>query len=450
MKAATIIALTLLAGKTIFGQLTITPGAQLVLSGNAQFTMQDMNLVNNGSLTVGNGIVSFTGNTSSSISGSQPVQFYELAINKTTGSSVSLQRMIGITQQISFTAGFLDLNGYDADLGSTALLNGEQENSRVLGSSGGHVLFSAALNNPVGVNPGNLGAIITSGQNLGNVVIRRGHSSQVNSSGGGNSIFRYYDIMPTNNIALNATLRFSYFDGELNGLTENGLVMWKSSDNTHWSSEGLTSRNTTTNYVEKTGISSFSLWTLSSSNNALPVQFTLLNLKCDGNKTVIIWKTAQELNSSHYNIERSVNGIQWTVIGNLPAEGNSSTESSYSFTDNHPVQGRYYRIAQYDIDGRVHYTSILRSSCTTEPGFIIWPNPVNGKLFVTITSNIQSPVMIKLFDNKGALIKRQREIILPGNNQLSVDMSGLANGMYRLLLEGGDSRIKKTIAVIKN
>ena len=178
-----IIAGFLFASFQLKAQLLITPGAEFYMSGNAQLTLQNTDFVNNGSFVAGNGTVSFTGNTNSSIIGSQPVQFYELAINKTAGTSVILQRMIGITQQISFTAGFLNLNNYNADLGTTGLLNGEQEASRIIGSTGGQVLFSTTLNNPASANPGNLGAIITSGQNLGNVIIRRGHKSQVNGYG---------------------------------------------------------------------------------------------------------------------------------------------------------------------------------------------------------------------------------------------------------------------------
>ena len=114
MKIKLSIFLFLLYSNIIYGQVTITPGAELYMTGNAQLTLQNTDFVNNGIFVAGNGAVSFTGNTNSSISGSQPIQFYELGINKTAGTSVILQRMIGITQQISFTAGFLNLNNNNA------------------------------------------------------------------------------------------------------------------------------------------------------------------------------------------------------------------------------------------------------------------------------------------------------------------------------------------------
>ncbi len=45
-------------------------------------------------------------------------------------------------------------------------------------------------------------------------------------------------------------------------------------------------------------------------------------------------------------------------IGQLSAAGNS-TEKNYVFTDDHPIGNDNYRIAQYDLDGRVKYTEQL-------------------------------------------------------------------------------------------
>jgi hypothetical protein len=37
------------------------------------------------------------------------------------------------------------------------------------------------------------------------------------------------------------------------------------------------------------------------------------------------WETAQESNSSHFTVEHSVNGTDWTAVGTVKAAGNSST-----------------------------------------------------------------------------------------------------------------------------
>src|SRR6185312_3803956 len=184
--ASAALLLCLFSGENTRAQFSISNGAQFSMSGNLQLT-----------LSAGTGTISFTGNASSDIRGSESIQFYELEVNKTAGNSVILQRAVGVGRQIIFTAGFLDLNGYDADLGSTGLLSGEQESSRIVGGNGGEVIFNGELDAPVAANPGNLGILISSTQNLGNTIIKRGHQPQAASGATGSSILRYYDILPT-------------------------------------------------------------------------------------------------------------------------------------------------------------------------------------------------------------------------------------------------------------
>jgi hypothetical protein len=126
------------------------------------------------------------------------------------------------------------------------------------------------LNAPTLANPGNLGAIITSSKNLGSVTIRRGHKEQLNVSGNTPGIRRYYDILPTNDNGLKATLRFQYFDAERSNFNEATLELWKQ-DKKSWTYMGYSSRSASLNYVEKTGISALSRWTLSGVLNSPPV-----------------------------------------------------------------------------------------------------------------------------------------------------------------------------------
>lgn len=449
MRPVILFLLVILFTNPMQGQLYIGAGAQVHMRGNTQLTLQDMNLLNNGIFFPGSGAVSFTGNNSSGIGGTQTTVFHLLEINKPNGGTVLMQVPAEVLNTVSFTAGNLNLNGNTLNLGTTGSLLGEKESSRMVGSNGGHVLFSSILNNPNATNPANLGLVISTAQNLGTVLIRRGHQSQVNNYGTGNSILRYYDIVPVSPAPFSATFRINYFDGELNGINENGLVFWNSLDTVHWRNEDFTSGNININYIEKTGISSFGRWTLSSSNNALPVKFTLFNLKCEGGKAIVTWKTAQEQNSSHYNIEKSTDGINWIVIGSVPAAGYSNTEKSYLLVDNNPIEKSYYRIAQYDMDRRVSYSNILKSSCTMKEFFTVWPNPFTDRLVINLGADRQSLATIKIFDSKGALVKTQEAAILNGINQLTVNTQALPAGAYILSAVWHNGQEKRTVQVIK-
>ena len=449
MKNTLFLLLFSLCACTVWGQLVIASGAQISLTGTTHLTLHNTDFVNNGNFTAGSSMITFLGNAPSTISGSQPTRFFELELSKTNNSSVKLQRSIDVTQRVLLTAGFFDLNGFDTDLGNSGHLDGERDNSRIIGPAGGEVLFNANLNTPNGSNPANLGIFITANQDLGNVMIKRGHRSQTINPGGLTSIRRYYDIIPSNNTNINASLRFRYFHGELNGLDENALIFFQSQNSVTWSNLGFNSRDTVSDFVVGTGINSFSKFTLSASAIPLTVRFGLFNAKCDGGKVVITWGTVQEQNSSHFNVERSADGMRWTVIENLPAVGNSTTEKRYSIADNTPLQNAYYRIAQYDHSGRVAYTNAIRTSCTVKDLFNLWPNPTRDKLFISIVTTSESQAVIKLFDNKGALMKVQTATLLPGNNQVSFDVGLMANGLYQLSVDWNNGRSLKTLHVLK-
>ena len=430
-------------------QLQIGSGISWKSTASTYVVLDNIGLQHDATSASLDNIFKFTGNTNSSVSGTTLPLFSNMEIALTGSSKIVLQRSIIVSQNISFQTGLLDLNNNNIDLGTTGTVNGESETSRLIGISGGYIQINNTLNAPSSANPGNLGAIITSTQNLGSTTIRRGHQSQTNSGGTGSSILRYYDISPATNSGLNATLRFSYLDAELNSQDENTLVLWRSADNISWSNQGFTTRNTVTNYVEKTGIDAFSRWTLSATSNPLPVVFILFNARCDNNKVILTWKTAQEINSSYFDIERNIDGNRWTVIGTQPSAGNTNTERSYSFADNSPSTAAIYRIAEHDIDGHVKYTSIIRSDCDTKNDWKVWPNPVTETLWLFINSSAASKMSIKIIDSKGALVGMQQTNLLRGNNLLNIDMKKIPAGTYDIIVNWNDGQMQKAVKVVK-
>ena len=433
--------------------LKIQPGATLKTSGGVIVTLNNMDLVNDGTLMQGPGEGSFrfAGANNNSISGSNPTLINMLNIAKTGSGRLFLERDISIGTSIDFTSGLIDLNSRHIFLNPVATLNNETDASRVTGGAG-FIEIIQNLSSPSSVNPGNLGLSLSSAANLGQTVIRRGHASQVGGAGTGNSILRYFDITPQQNSALNATLRFHYFDAELNSLFENGLVLWKSSSLSNWSNEGFTTRDLSDNYVEKTGIAHFSRWTLSSLNNPLPVRFLMVNLRCEtaANRIAISWKTGQESRRDRYEIQRSLNGVSWTTIGMVQPNGGPGPQQEYNFSDNSPLpSGSMYRIASVDVDGSIRYTAIVRSDCGAQEFIRAWPNPAPDQLFVSIGASRRSRVLINIYDNKGALVKRQQGNLLPGANQIAIDMTSFAAGTYQLHIDWNEGLSSKTLTVIK-
>jgi len=53
----------------------------------------------------------------------------------------------------------------------------------------------------------------------------------------------------------------------------------------------------------------------------LPVEFTFFSIACADNAAIINWQTATEINTDHFEIQRSLNNANWTTIANQLAAG---------------------------------------------------------------------------------------------------------------------------------
>jgi PKD repeat protein len=162
-----------------------------------------------------------------------------------------------------------------------------------------------------------------------------------------------------------------------------------------------------------------------------PLPVTLLNF--DGyhanGKNVLTWKTANEQNNSHFEIETSKDGRNFYQIGRVEGKNIPSSVSDYTFTDQLPATGiNYYRLKQMDMDGRSTYSKIISVTVNDmQRTFTVYPNPAKNK----ITIDFAEPSLhtsIELFAADGKLVKK----LSPGNIQrsLSVDISQFNSGVY--------------------
>jgi hypothetical protein len=165
---------------------------------------------------------------------------------------------------------------------------------------------------------------------------------------------------------------------------------------------------------------------------ALALNFLSLNADCKNGNIVLNWRTATENNSHKFNIEKSLDGNTWNVIGTAAAAGFSSSERSYNYIDKDNTGG-FYRIAAYDINGKKTLSPVIKSLCNTAGNtFSVAPNPVKNVSIVSISSDQSSLAELSLYDNKASLVKKITAKVLPGNNKIELNMAGMINGVYIL------------------
>jgi len=84
----------------------------------------------------------------------------------------------------------------------------------------------------------------------------------------------------------------------------------------------------------------------------LPVELLYFEGTKHLNFNCLKWGTASEQNSSHFHIEKSNDGDNWSVIGEKQSVGNSQSVITYHYLDyNIQTNTVYYRLIQYDFNG---------------------------------------------------------------------------------------------------
>ena len=177
--------------------------------------------------------------------------------------------------------------------------------------------------------------------------------------------------------------------------------------------------------------------------NPLPVELVGFTGRQDGNSVVLEWTTLSEKDNDYFEIERSVDGINFVTIGFVQGAGNSTEKIAYSFADNAPERGLvYYRLSQVDYDGTRSYADRLVSVAYTAGSDIsltIVPNPTRGQFNLRITGATDG--IAKLLTQSGKPIR----IVDIRNLTESIDISDLPNGIYILQYQTGENVVHERI-----
>jgi len=437
----------LLISKILYSQhVTISSGTTFSLGSMACALPGNWN--NSGTFNAGTGTVMFNGTSGNqTITNSSGETFYNLTVNKSTGD-VQLANNVLINSTVTLTSGDIDLNGNTLSLASTATLNESSGNT----CKNGTITCTVSLNTPSSNNVCGIGAEITSSADLGNTTITRGHTAQTGN--GNNGIERYFDITPTNNSGLNATLDFHYDDTELNGNTETELVQFRSTDGgTNWSLEGGTV-DAFFNTVTLSGIDAFSRWTLAASTLPLPVELISFTVSVRSSIVEIHWQTETEVDNYGFDVERSTVEANWEKIGFVEGNGNSNSPKLYSFTDKNPVGGSIfnYRLKQIDTDGKFNYSAVVEIEMIPIDFMLYqnYPNPFNPTTTIKYALPFEGEVKISLYNSLGEQVAVILNRTMPaGYHSVKLDGSNLTSGIYIYRIETEGFIKSKKMMLIK-
>ncbi len=425
-----------LTGNLIVGSnLTIASGAILsMLSGSDLEIERDFSV--QGQFFPGTQSITFTGLQSSNLTANGRVDFNNLIINKADQTlNLKLHKDIQVNGTVTLVNGDIDLDDEVLELSTSGSILGETSDNRITGGTG-TITAQRTLNAPSAVNVAGLGVEITSTENLGLTTIIRGNQQKVYNAGFGMN--RYYEIHPTNNSNLDATLKFNYFEDELNtqlgSIVETEIDLWRF-DGANWNAQFAT-LDATNNQLVKTNIPQFSTWTGGSrDNNALPISLVSFTGTCNGSMISIDWSTASESNNKLFFLEESQDAKQWLTVKTVQGAGNSTTNKNYSeVLSSNYSNGSYYRLTQVDYNGNSRTFDPIYVNC--EESFSneisIMPNPAVDFANVTIQSSDAMQINMTLFSSSGQILFSQKVRLAVGSNVIKLDVSALPSGAYHL------------------
>lgn len=191
-------------------------------------------------------------------------------------------------------------------------------------------------------------------------------------------------------------------------------------------------------------------------NTPLPVDITEFTGDYKDGKVVLNWHTLTETNSKGFEVQRSLDGMSFEILGWVDGNGSTAIPHSYAFNDN-DIRGttQYYRLKQVDFNGTYEYTDVIQVFIFPqgEANMFIYPNPfeenITIRLFEAITTNDR--VKIKLIDKNGIVLALIPITDAPPIKQMNLDLSpyNLASGIYYLEIYANGNRIGSTKVVRK-
>jgi hypothetical protein len=184
----------------------------------------------------------------------------------------------------------------------------------------------------------------------------------------------------------------------------------------------------------------------------LPVDLTSFTAVCDGLNREITWSTASEQNSHYFEVQRSLDGSNFEVIGTVNAAGNSNHHLSYSFTDEEKgLDGIiYYRLKQVDFDGKYRIYPAVSVVCASDEMLLqLYPNPTSTSSELYIYSEVPRSATLQLLNSEGRIVLTRALALNQGDNTVALDAASFAPGVYPIKISFGSENKHVKWVVVK-
>lgn len=406
----------------------------------------------------GSGIVVFNGNTFQNIIGttSNPPIFGRLTVN-TSGTVYLNGTKVHVLTSLSFTSGIIlsSLNNEVIFL-DNATHTGAKSTSHVNGPV--IKIGNDAFTFPTGDGTYYAPIEITAPSNVNDqftATYFKNPYSNISSLGTGLdhvSSWEYW-ILDRNSGSSNVNVRLYYNSGRSGTVNQQTDLRVARFDGSQWVNHGnggTSGSNSDGNVISSSSISSFSPFTLGSSSTLNPLPVSLLNFNAIpvNNEVKVSWTTTSEINNDYFNVEKSLDGKNWTSIGRVEGAENSNILNNYLLVDVNPVIGiQYYRLKQVDLNGEFKYSSMIPVKFANDKveTVSIYPNPASSNISINLFDNESNDASITVCNAIGQVVYNANDI---NGSTIQIDINNFANGIYNIQIK--QNGVVSTYKLLKN
>jgi hypothetical protein len=150
------------------------------------------------------------------------------------------------------------------------------------------------------------------------------------------------------------------------------------------------------------------------------------------------WATASEKDNAYFEVQRSINGLNFAKIALVEGNGTTAIYHSYSAFDARPYykEINYYRLKQVDIDGQYNYSDIVAVVVEhPQTYFSISPNPITHESKILYNSMLADNWTLDIYNEMGKKVFFQKLLSEQGPNDVKVPFTALSQGVYLIKMK---------------
>lgn len=204
-------------------------------------------------------------------------------------------------------------------------------------------------------------------------------------------------------------------------------------------------------YALRMGLTSFSEFGVGQSGIGLPIELTTFTGINIGDHNHLMWSTASEINSDHFEVEHSLDAKEFLKIADVKAAGISNSLLNYSTDHNGPLPTiNYYRLKIVDADQSFKYSNVIAiDNSKNSSAILVYPNPSADNWNFQFNAQENRNIHIQLTDELGRIILTKDLSLKEGMNNYLLDENNLSSGSYFLTTTFNDTNKTEIFKLVK-